>query len=464
MRKKNATLLFLLLSATAAFSQITVTSARVPQYIQGDEPTNNNRTPFWCWVELSGLTPNATYNYYPAMDSLNAAANSNGGGNAYLINQVSGTIRRTTTVSLTSASGHDSLTASSSGTFRGWIGIEPTGNGRFSAGTVLYVKLMLNNGAGGTSVAHRVLLSAYPVMVIDYGTTPSAALEGSGIYDSLNAAPKNFICLYDNVAATGRPVSIAIVENDGVSLNAVTSIVNFYRNMVDSMPMHWGTIVPNNLANGVRALEERSFANGSVVDTQTDADGIWCSGLNTVNMSSGNAGVNLNSTFVLTASAFIPDTAWTGLPANFNVTTNDPNATISWNFGDATTGSGANTMHTYTTVGVVSVTVIISNGGCSDTIWHNVVVVVGASVPRVVQLNYEISPNPTSGILNITAKSSIEKEILVYDVLGSVVYTNTFTGTNFAADLSTLEKGVYFLRITENVQGGKTATKRIVLQ
>jgi PKD repeat protein len=259
-------------------------------------------------------------------------------------------------------------------------------------------------------------------------------------------------------------VSIAIVEDDAMDLNSVTSVSGFYRTMVDSMSMHWGTIVPNNLANGVRALEERDFSTGAGVDTVMDADGIWCSGINTMNMSGGNAGTYLNSTFVLTSSASIPDTVWINLSANFNAMTNDTGATVTWDFGDTTTATGASVTHTYTTPGIYSVTVVISNGGCSDTIWHNVVVMLGTSTPRIIQLGYDVSPNPSTGQLNITAKSAIEKEIEVYDVLGNLVYTQTFTGTSTSADLTALEKGVYFLRITENVQGGKTATKRIVLQ
>lgn len=472
MSKKNATLLILMLSAMVGISQTTplaggpsVSGALVPQYVQGNNGTNNNRTPFWCWVELNGLTAGATYHYYPAMDSLNASPTSNGAGNAYLVNAMSGTIRRTTNVSLTNSAGYDSLIATNAGTWAGWIGIEPTGNGRFTPGNTLYVKLIMNNGAGGTSVAYRLFLTSDNVMVINYGTTSQAPTEGTALYDSLNAAPKNFICLYDNVTASGRPVSIAIVEDDENDLYAVTSITGFYRNMVDTLPMHWGTIIPNSLPNGIRALEERTLVGGAGVDTVMDSDGIWCSGVNTIDMSGGNAGTYLNSTFSLSSSASIPDTVWINLSANFNATTNDTGATITWTFGDTTLPStGASVTHTYTSSGIYSVTVIISNGGCSDTIWHNVVVMLGTSTPRIIQLGYDISPNPSTGLFNIAAKSSIEKEIEVYDVLGNLAYTYTFTGTNATIDLSSLEKGVYFIRITENVQGGKTATKRIVIQ
>jgi len=467
MSKKNAILLMLLLSALTGFGQTaggpTILNALVGQYCQGNSTTNNNRTPIWFWLELSGLTPGATYRYYAAMDTMNAAPASNGAGNPYLINSVSGTIRRSTNAAMTTNAGYDSLVAGSTGTYSGWFGVEPTGNGRFTPGTTLYPKLMLNNGAGGSTITWRLLAGLHPVTVINYGITNNP-LQGSGLFDSLDAAPQNFICLYDNIAATGRPINIAITEDDGMDLFAVTSVVNFYANMVDTLPMHWGCIIPNDLPNGIRALEERSFAAATVVDVVTDADGWWCSGVNTANMTAGLAAPYLNSTFVLSSTASIPDTVWVGLSANFNATTNDPNATITWDYGDTGTGSGAMTTHTYTSAGVVSVLVVITNGGCTDSIWHNVIVELGMTVPRQVQLGFDISPNPSSGIFYVTSRSAIEKEVQVYDVLGNPLYTTTFTGVNAELDLTGLQKGVYFMRITENISGGKTATKRIVIQ
>lgn len=469
--KKDAILLLLLLSAITGFSQTvpniggpTIVTALVPQYCQGNTPTNNSRVPIWYWAEITGLTPGATYRFYTTMDSLNASPTSNGAGVPMLINSVSGTVRRTTNPGLTNSSGHDSLIADNSGGYAGWFGVDASGNGRYVPGATLYPLMVMNNGVtGSTTVAYRILLTAYPVTVINFGTTTSVT-EGSAIYDSLDAAPKNFMCLYDNVAATGRPISIAITEDDGCDLYAITSTAAFYRNSVDTLPMHWGTIIPNSLATGIRALEERAFTGGTVVDVVADADGWWCSGVNTALMTAGSSGTYLNSTFVLSSSASIPDTVWVGLSANFNVTTNDPNATITWDYGDTGTGSGAMTSHTYTSAGIVSVTVIISNGGCTDTIWQNVVVELGMTIPRNVQLGFDVSPNPSNGMFNITARSSIEKEVQVYDVLGNPLYSTTFTGPTTELDLTGLQKGVYFMRITENVQGGKTATKRIVIQ
>jgi hypothetical protein len=460
---KKLLLFSLLVSAFVQTKAQTVVSAVVPEYIQGLNGTNNNRTPFWFWAEITGLTPGATYRYYTTMDSLTALATSNGAGNCYLVNASSGTVRRTSNTSLLNNTGHDSLVADLTGSAHGWFGVEPTGNGRFTPGHILYPKIILNNGAGGTSVASRVLLSLYPVTVINYGTTSGSPVEGSALYDSLDATAKNFICLYGNMLATGRPVSIAIVEDDAMYLNVVTSIAPFYRNMVDSMAGHWGTIIPNNLSTGIRSLEERDFTTGVPVDTTMDSDGFWCSGVNTVNMSNGNSALYLNSTFVFTSSATIPDTTWTGLPTAFTAMSNDTNATFDWNFGDTNTGSGESVQNTYANPGVYLVTVIITNGGCSDTISQPIVVELSTSIPTVPTLWFGVAPNPTSGELVLTTKDNNVKTVTVLNMLGETISSQQINGSTLRLDITGNPAGIYFVRMKDEATG-RTGIRKIVLQ
>ncbi len=440
-----------------------ITSAVVPQYTQGINGTNNNRTPFWFWAEITGLTPGATYRYYTTLDSLNAISTSNGAGNPYFVNTTSGTVRRTTNATLGNPAGHDSLTADITGTIRGWFGVEPTGNGRFVPGATLYPKFMLNNGAGGTSVATRILASAYPVTVINYGVTAGSGVEGSALYDSLDAAPKNFICLYDNILALGRPVSIAIVENDGLDLYPVTSIASFYGASVDTLAGHWGTIVPNNLATGIRALEEKDFYGGPAIDTVIDVDGIWCYGTNTVNMSNGSGAMYLNSTFVLSSSAVIPDSTWTGISTVFTGNSNSPNSTYAWNYGDTGLDTGAVTSHTYLAPGVYNVQLIVYTGGCSDTINQTIVVELSTGIFTPLPLSFQVSPNPTEGELLITTRDNHEKTITVVNTLGETVSTGQLNGTLLRIDLRGNAPGIYFVQVKDEVTG-KTGVKKIVLQ
>lgn len=282
-----------------AFSQITVTSAKVPAFMQGVNGTNNSRVSFWFWGELSGLTPGATYRFYTSMDSLTASPTSNGAGNPLLINMISSTVRRSTGATLSNFTGCDSILADGSGNYKGWFGVEPSGNARFTPGKTLYPKLVLNNGAGGTAVATRLLFSAFPVKIINFGLNSGNVNEGSAVYDSIpngSVPAKSFVFLYDNNTGSGRPVSCAIVENDGMDLAAITSIATFYRNSVDAKTRIWGTIIPNSLAGGINLVEVRDFVNTSTLQTYslTLNDGVWCT-LNTVNPSNGSIGLFLHA-------------------------------------------------------------------------------------------------------------------------------------------------------------------------
>jgi hypothetical protein len=60
---------------------------------------------------------------------------------------------------------------------------------------------------------------------------------------------------------------------------------------VDEQSGAWGTIIPNNLANGVRRIENRAKADGSLIAYSTDSDGTWPSGVSTVNPNGGDTTV-----------------------------------------------------------------------------------------------------------------------------------------------------------------------------
>ncbi len=443
--------LFVLMTL-GAFAQITVTTAMVPQYIQGNSGTNNNRTPFWFWAELSGLTPGATYRFYSAVDSIGAAPTSNGAGNPYLINQVSKTFRRSTNASLIAVAGHDSLTADNTGGAKGWFGVEPSGNGRFTPGKIVFPKLVLNNGAGGTAVANRVDLSTYTVTVLNFGTTSGNALQGSALYDSAIVslvAPKSFAALYDNNVYTGRPLSLAVVEDDAMYLRSIAAIANFYQNQVDSIPQRWGTIIPNANPNGVQGLQYFDFSTAMPINPPqyTDNDGNWCSGALTVSPNNGTTGLYLNSNFSLTGTAGGPDTLTTGSLGTFTVGTNGVSPAYTWDFGDGSATS-ANPTHTYTATGTYTVTVIIQTPYCGIVATHTVEVIAGTSgIKNTTPFNMSISPNPSNGVFMVNSFPG-EKKVSVLNSLGAVVHEFSTNDLSFVVNISTLPKGMYWLRVT----------------
>ena len=71
-----------------------------------------------------------------------------------------------------------------------------------------------------------------------------------------------------------------------------------------------------------------------------------------------------------------------------------------------------------------------------------------------------IYPNPSNGLVNIENLNNIDNTIVVYDVLGKVVYS-TNSNSSVSIDLSNNEKGVYIVEIS-NING--TISERVVIK
>jgi hypothetical protein len=72
-----------------------------------------------------------------------------------------------------------------------------------------------------------------------------------------------------------------------------------------------------------------------------------------------------------------------------------------------------------------------------------------------------IYPNPVStGRIYITSKSSLNKEIEIYDVLGKKILTATLTSSK-ELNITSLTPGVYIIKIKE---GDATATKKLIVK
>jgi hypothetical protein len=262
-----------------------LTDVFMPQFIQGvaSGSSNAKRVPFACRVTLANLIPGATYRYYNQGVISTDSATATGAGNCIFV--AAAGFARTTSPGLSSTYG--TFTTDASGQYTGWFVLEPTGNTRFAtAGNQVFMRIILNDGAGGTSVATR-LTTPDSATVLAFNTT--GADTGTGIWGNSAATDKNFILLFDNVAGSGQPLAATFAESDGVAENTAASYVLFYNNNVDGIPGAWGAIIPNSNANGIQRIEQRALADGSLVGFSTASGGVWPSGASTVNPSGGDA-------------------------------------------------------------------------------------------------------------------------------------------------------------------------------
>lgn len=467
--KKLYTIAAFVVLSTGAFAQITADSTCiVPQYMQGRNGTNNDRVPIYFWAELSGLTPGATYRYFTAMDTLGSSPTSNGAGNALLINAASGTFRRvSTTPSLANNATHDSITASNTGTFAGWFGIEPTANNRFTPGTMVHPQLNMNNGAGGTSVANRVKLSNFLIRVLSFDTA-STVNACSALYDSIPpfiGAPKNIVLLYDNNSGSGRPLASAVLEQEGINQSVVTSYANFYADSVDQFAQHWGTIMPNVNANGVRMVEYRDLVSGAVLNnSMTDNNGLWCSGANTVNPNNGSSPLYLDEDFTLAGTMTFTDTTFTSFFTQFTANSNGaPGTQYFWDFGDGSPlDTNQNPLYAYSTPGTYTVTLTIQAPSCGIAITDTIVVLLFTGTQEGnIGNTFTLAPNPSDGLFTLNTQAAGMKAVSVVNLLGETVFESNTAEQNLFIDLREKARGVYFVNMT-NEKGERTTAKLVV--
>lgn len=271
----------------------TLTSVILPQFIQGLSGTNNNRVFYVYRLRFDNLQPNATYRYINQAVITADGATVNGAGNCIFISNT-GVFTRATSTSFTTVGQYGEFTTNQVGSYVGWFITEPTGNARFAIGNHIFIRVRLNDGANGTT-ATTYLTTSDSIRVVDFGTSNDPN-QGSGIYGFSMAEPKDFVFLYDNVAGTGRPISGAVVENDGLNIATNISFIQFYRDSVDNLNGRWGTIIPNQLPNGIRRIERRFFSDGNLHPVvATDSDGIWPSGANTVNPLVGTSPIRITA-------------------------------------------------------------------------------------------------------------------------------------------------------------------------
>ncbi|MBN8702041.1 MAG: PKD domain-containing protein [Bacteroidetes bacterium] len=463
--KKILLVAFIVIAAVAT-SQ-TISSAIVPQFIQGKSTTNNERVPFYFWAEISGLIPDTTYRYYTTIDTLNSSPSSNGAGNPILINALGNSFLRSTSLSVATLGNYDSLKTDSAGVYKGWFGLEPTGNDRFTPGKFVYPQININDGMGGNSVATRIKASSYLVRVVNFGNVASDTLQCSSLIDSVTGTllnTKDFALLYDNTAGSGRPISIAVIEKDGIVQKNISSYIQYYRD-VDTIDYYWATIIPNKLPNGIQRVEFRTKSLGASVAGATiiDNDGVWCSGLSTINPRHGSTSKNLKSLFILNANASIPSSIHAAQNLNYSATANTVGINFLWNFGDATSNQlGASTNHTYTTPGSYTITLVASNSACADTSYFAINVGANLSVTDYFQKDITVFPNPSSGVVSIKTNYSTELNIVVLNILGEAI-GSYLVKPNVILSVTIANKGLYTL-VGLDSNGGVLGAKKLLIE
>lgn len=453
---------------TRGKSNVVLTSILLPQYIQGLNGTNNNRTPYAFRVKIENLLPNTTYRYINQVVTSADGATTNGAGNVIFV--YTDSLVRTSSPSLNNSGPYGIINTDADGAHTGWYITEPTGNARFTPGNYLSMRIRLNNGADGTAAV--IWATTDSVKVINYGNAVDPNM-GTGIYGYSFAQPKDFVFIYDNVDGSGRPIAGAMVQTDGIDVTSLTNIAQFYRDSVDNIDGAWGAIIPNQLANGIRRVERRLFADGSLFDSfATDDDGIWPSGANTVNPMGGLTPIKIDK---LDAPIPVELTSFTASVINGNVT-------LTWTTATETNNKGFEVQRResgeFTAIAFIEgngTTVSVSNYSFVDSkvsgkveyrlkqvdydgsFSYSNVIEVETTVPTEFNLSQNY-PNPFNPVTIISYQLPVDGFVTlkVYDILGNEVKTlvneNRIAGSyKVEFDGKGLTSGLYIYRlVTDN--------------
>lgn len=267
-----------------------LTELVVPRFLQGGTNAmgeNLERVPMAWRARIEGLAPGATYRYANRVSLAGDTATSDGAGNMIFAPNGAGPwIRSTASPGFLPGdmgSGHTTFVAGPDGSYEGWFITEPTGNSRFTPGNDVFFRLLLNDGAGGQSAAH-ILTTAGSARVLRFG---SLAGEGSALTGSTTAPPGGFVLVHEETSGSSRPLAVVPIEATGAVVDG--NYAGFYRTQVAGLNGRWGTLIPNNLAGGVRRVSAVTFENAEPSDLRLQAAGFP----GTVNAGSGLSAIAL---------------------------------------------------------------------------------------------------------------------------------------------------------------------------
>ena len=252
----------------------------MPLYIQGNNGSNNNRVPVAVPVAIIGLNPNTTYRYVNQFVDINDGPETAGAGNVIYANPNG--FYRTTSPSLATEGAYGEFTTDSDGTANFWCINEPTANARFTPGNNVYLRVRINDGNDGTSVAHILTTYNYAT-VLNFGTE-AGSYQGSSFYVSSNVQAMTFALMYASNLQE-RPVYGTPVETTGVDYTSISQYATFYKDEVAGKNGYFGGILPNDNTTGINLIMVLDM-DGYLEAEYSSLNGTWGT-VSTINPSNG---------------------------------------------------------------------------------------------------------------------------------------------------------------------------------
>ncbi len=286
------------------------TEVKIPEYMIGYAGSGdgfNWRVPAYSLIKIENLHPNTEYRYNTrGIAATNITGPENGVGaclyfdevrdSAYYSSKYGATNKDTMSAPLP----FSSFVTDESGAKNLWINMVANTYVAVFANN-LPINWILNLGSERGNVVARYRTTK-TTKTLNFGT--STINKATGIADQKSGLQSgHYVGLYTGTADNEKLLSIAYVQDDGTDLSDYNRNITpwkpfdpsgpeYYKNL-DHVNGSWATIIPNKILDaegleisaGITKIEEYD-ANGNIVRTWTDEDGIWA-GVNTNNANGG---------------------------------------------------------------------------------------------------------------------------------------------------------------------------------
>lgn len=265
---------------------------KVPLICSSSQNGDSARLPIVFRATIAGLDPGITYKYYVAFIKIGDTSNTNaiGAGNPIFFKQ-NGNWQTTTSPDLSTAGGHDTFSMMGNPVYTAWFGAFSTNDSRFTPGSYVYPMLVIQEIGGTGQIFKKCLSDSIRVVSL---SKSSGLNYGTGIYGASFANAKNFIALYDDMSGTSsRPVTISYSESEGFSNSNAPS---WYNKNVNGTAGSWGSIIPNDLTNGIKRIESISLQTGFALYSNLESDAVWGND-STISPRKGNTPIYIKSDF-----------------------------------------------------------------------------------------------------------------------------------------------------------------------
>jgi photosystem II stability/assembly factor-like uncharacterized protein len=172
---------------------------------------------------------------------------------------------------------------------------------------------------------------------------------------------------------------------------------------------------------------------------------------------------NANAAFSMTA------TACTSVAVNVNNTSaGAPVPNYTWSSAPAANISNTSAIApsiTFSATGVYTISLAANNGGTTSTTTHTINITacgVGMAEHNMFEQSIGLYPNPANDKINIEVSNTSSYSYKITDLLGKVVVSDKVSGqSNTSVNLSSINKGIYFLTVESN---GQKATRKIIIE